>query len=128
MRQEDIAGIHSYLYNVAQSQGVTHIVVGGIGNHVHLMGEFSLNRKTSDVVRALKSNSSYHCKNLHSHYKTFSWQEGYGYFSVSPSQYGRVADYIRNQVEHHKKMTAEEEFHFLLNKAGLLSETTSQQT
>jgi putative transposase len=37
---------------------------------------------------------------------------------VSVSQLDKVAAYIRNQPDHHKKMTFEQEFLALLKKAG----------
>jgi hypothetical protein len=43
-------------------------------------------------------------------------EEGYGAFSVSPSQLDKVSAYIRTQHEHHKKITFEEEFVALLEK------------
>jgi hypothetical protein len=50
---------------------------------------------------------------------SFSWQEGYGAFSVSPSQVRTVKEYIRNQERHHRKRNFEEEFVLLLNKSGV---------
>ena len=49
----------------------------------------------------------------------FSWQEGYGAFSVSPSQVRIVRRYIANQERHHRKRSFEEEFVTLLQKCGL---------
>ncbi len=49
----------------------------------------------------------------------FKWQEGYGAFSVSPSQVEVVEKYIRHQAEHHKKRSFEEEFVFLLKSSGI---------
>ena len=40
----------------------------------------------------------------------FSWQLGYGAFSVSESQVDTVVNYIKNQEEHHRKITFQEEF------------------
>jgi hypothetical protein len=40
----------------------------------------------------------------------FSWQEGYGAFSVSHSHLDRVADYIRNQETHHRQKSFHEEY------------------
>ena len=48
----------------------------------------------------------------------FSWQEGYGAFTVSPSQIEAVKRYIANQVEHHRKKTFEEEYLELLRLSG----------
>ena len=41
---------------------------------------------------------------------TFTWQTGYGAFSYSKSQVKRVYEYIKNQEEHHKKKTFNEEY------------------
>jgi hypothetical protein len=49
----------------------------------------------------------------------FSWQEGYGAFSVSPSQVSAVKRYIQNQEEHHRKRNFEEEFVILLRSCGI---------
>jgi hypothetical protein len=49
----------------------------------------------------------------------FSWQEGYGAFSVSASQVPVVKKYIENQEEHHRKRNFEEEFVALLRNCGI---------
>jgi hypothetical protein len=52
--------------------------------------------------------------------KGFSWQEGYGAFSVSPSQIEVVKEYIQNQEEHHRKRDFEQEFVALLRNCGIV--------
>ena len=37
------------------------------------------------------------------HGKGFSWQEGYGAFTLGVSQKPRTIDYIKRQAEHHRK-------------------------
>ena len=49
----------------------------------------------------------------------FSWQVGYGVFSVSPERLKGVTEYIDNQVEHHKTMTFSEERIMLYRLAGI---------
>jgi len=49
----------------------------------------------------------------------FEWQKGYGAFSVSPSLLTTVQAYIRNQEQHHRKRSFEEEFRSLLEKSGV---------
>ena len=49
----------------------------------------------------------------------FSWQEGYGAFTVSPTSCDRVKNYIANQEEHHRKMTFQEELAKFLEQAGI---------
>jgi putative transposase len=49
----------------------------------------------------------------------FNGRTDTGAFSVSPSQLDKVTAYIRNQREHHKKVTFEQEFLALLKRAGV---------
>lgn len=49
---------------------------------------------------------------------TFSWQTGYGAFSVSYTHYKEVVAYIHNQDEHHKRVTFRDEYRALLLKYG----------
>jgi putative transposase len=70
----------------------------------------------ASAINIFKTNSS---RFPHEHGLAFQWQNGYGAFSVSVSQLDKVAAYIRNQPDHHKKMTFEQEFLALLKKAGI---------
>lgn len=46
----------------------------------------------------------------------FYWQDGYGAFSVNPSEVDLVINYIANQKEHHKKKSFQEEYRAFLKK------------
>jgi putative transposase len=46
----------------------------------------------------------------------FAWQDEYGAFSVSVSQLDKIIQYIKNQEEHHRRVTFQEEFLALLDK------------
>jgi len=49
----------------------------------------------------------------------FSWQNGYGGFTVSQSQIDMVAKYIARQKEHHDRESFEDEFVAMLEKNGI---------
>jgi hypothetical protein len=51
--------------------------------------------------------------------RDFSWQAGYGAFSVSPPHVERVQGYISQQQAHHAKTSYQDEFRSLIQKAGL---------
>ena len=44
----------------------------------------------------------------------FSWQNGYGAFSVGQTEVERVTTYIRNQDEHHRHKTFQDEYRSFL--------------
>jgi putative transposase len=71
---------------------------------------------TTKVLELLKKESSKFAKTLHPSLRDFHWQDGYGLFSVSPSHFEAVKEYILRQEEHHKKETFQEEYLRILKK------------
>ncbi|KAA6461951.1 transposase [Acidobacteria bacterium AB60] len=105
--------LHAYLGGIARGEGLTLIAVGGTENHLHLLIALPASRTLAQAVQKLKGNSSRWMG------EGFCWQEGYGAFSVSPSQIPVVERYIRNQEEHHRKRNFEQEFVTLLRNCGI---------
>jgi putative transposase len=105
--------LYAYLGGIARNEGFTLIAAGGTANHVHLLFVLPATSCLATAVQKLKGSSSRWMGS------GFSWQEGYGAFSVSPSQVPVVKRYIRNQEEHHRKHHFEEEFTTLLRKCGI---------
>jgi REP element-mobilizing transposase RayT len=110
---------HLWAYNIGigRNKGIPVIAAGGIENHIHLCIGLPPTIRLADALSVFKSNSSRWLKDQG--VKGFSWQIGYGAFSVSPSPIAAVQRYIRNQREHHKKRTFEEEFLDLLKRSGV---------
>ena len=74
--------------------------------------------RLSDVMRELKSISSGWVRQ-EMKVSRFAWQEGYGAFTVSPSQRETVRLYIQEQEEHHRTRSFKEEYLDFLNKCGV---------
>jgi REP element-mobilizing transposase RayT len=106
----------AYLFGIAKRLGIIVVAIGGIDNHVHLLLSIPATHRLSECIQKLKSNSA---RWMNEHAPGFSWQEGYGAFSVSPSQLDRVQAYVRGQREHHQKHSFEDEFLALLLKSGV---------
>jgi hypothetical protein len=66
------------------------------------------------AVQLIKGGSSKWIHDTFPERNSFTWQEGYGAFSVSVSQVAKTIAYIENQKEHHRKKTFDEEFLELL--------------
>jgi len=105
-----------YIAVLAKDNKITLLAAGGTKNHVHLLMGVPPVLPLAKVMKELKENSS---RWLHEHGHRFMWQEGYGAFSVNPSQRQTVIDYIDRQAEHHAKWSFEQEFMTLLKKSGV---------
>lgn len=113
----DIRGhLYAYVFGIARNLGLEILAMGGTANHIHILMALPAKCPLSYAVRDLKANSS---RWMSENGPRFCWQEGFGAFSVSPSQAGVVIEYIRNQAEHHRKRNFEEEFLLLLKKSGI---------
>ena len=104
----------TYLAGIARNHGMQMLAVGGTPNHVHMLVVLPSDMALSDAVRTLKANSSRWMRETD---RFFAWQEGYGAFSVSPSQLERVKQYIANQPAHHRTHSFEQEFIAMLQAA-----------
>ena len=106
----------AYLHGIARHLKVETLRVGGTANHVHLLLLLPPTVNLSELVQKLKANSS---RWMGENGIQFSWQQGYGAFSVSPSMLPRTKEYIRTQMEHHRHISYEDEFLAILRKAGV---------
>ena len=94
------------------------IKIGGMSDHVHILCALSRKFAIMNVVNELKSESTKWIKRK-TGLNDFSWQIGYGAFSVSASNRDQVKHYIENQHSHHRQMSFKEEFRVLCEKHGV---------
>jgi REP element-mobilizing transposase RayT len=105
--------LFAYLGGIARGEGFSLIAAGGTANHIHLLFVLPASYSLAHAVQKFKGSSSRWMG------KGFSWQEGYGAFSVSPSQVPVVEKYLQSQEEHHRVRNFEQEFVALLRNCGI---------
>ncbi len=93
--------------------------VGGHDDHVHLLVGLARTIAIAKLVEHLKTETSRWAKTIPGGAATFSWQSGYGAFSVSHSLRNEVDKYIRNQNEHHKGLSFQDEYRLICRKHGV---------
>lgn len=102
--------LYEYLGGIIRSEKGVLLEAGGMPDHIHLLVRLPPLPAISDWMRIIKSKSSGWVHDNFLEKSKFGWQEGYGAFTVGRSDLDRVADYIRNQAEHHRSRTFKEEF------------------
>jgi REP element-mobilizing transposase RayT len=110
--------LHSHLAEVSKRLDCPTIAVGGVEDHVHLLGRLDRKITQAEWVKELKRVSSSWLKSLRKDLDEFQWQGGYANFSVSVSNLDIVKNYIFRQEEHHRKMTFQDELRSFLRKHG----------
>jgi len=104
--------LHEYLGGTVRGIEGVPLEINGTADHVHLLVRIKPVISVSAFMSKLKSGSSGWAKRQT--LGRFAWQARFGGFTVSESQVERVRRYIRNQQEHHRKFSFEEEFKALL--------------
>lgn len=110
------ARLYEYLGGTCKGLGCPPIQVGGYKNHVHILCILSKKIAQVKLLEEVKKQSSKWIKTQGERYKKFYWQDGYGIFSVNPSEIDVVIKYIQNQKEHHQKRSFKDEFRLFLKK------------
>jgi putative transposase len=102
--------VWAYIGGIARNHEIIAVQVGGIENHIHILILAKPKIAPSQIVQWLKGESSRWIHETFPELNKFSWQDGFGIFSVSKSNVPDVVDYIKNQREHHKKLSFEDEY------------------
>jgi putative transposase len=111
IREDAEARLWAYLAGIPQNNDCKPLLIGGTADHVHLLLGVPPTLALSEVLKRIKGGSSGWVKE-----NIPGWQGGYGAFTVSKSQMGEVEDYIRNQREHHRVHSFQEEYRAFLDR------------
>lgn len=108
-----------YMGGVVRNLKGQPLLTNGPRDHVHMLFVQPASLALSDVLEKVKANSSGWVHKRWPQRKNFAWQTGYTAFSVSQSQVEAVRAYIRDQEEHHRKRTFQEELIAFLKQHGM---------
>jgi REP element-mobilizing transposase RayT len=111
--------LFAYQAGIFQQLESPALVIGGVEDHVHALFVLSKNWALKRVVEEVKKGSSKWMKSDGPRNPWFAWQAGYAAFSVSQSNVEVVASYIRNQEEHHRKVSFQDELRALFKRHGI---------
>ncbi len=102
-----------------RQQGGIALAINGMADHVHLFAKLRQDKALSDMIRDFKAHSSGWMHKVFPDLQDFTWQNGYGAFTVSASQAGSVKRYIEQQQLKHRKQTFKDEMSNFLRANGI---------
>lgn len=102
--------LQKYITGIVTRQRQKLIAVYCMPDHTHALLGLKPNIAPSDLIGDIKTGSTNHINEQRWIGCRFSWQEGYGAFSVSHSHLDRVANYIRTQEAHHRRKSFQQEY------------------
>ena len=111
--------LYPYLAAILRELKSPSLAIDGASDHVHIL--FSLARviTIADLVEEVKTSSSKWIKTKGREFRNFHWQRGYGAFSIGQSNVAALKRYIRNQKQHHRNVTFQDEYRKFLEAYGI---------
>jgi len=111
--------LYAYITGIVKNK-MSHLYrINGVENHLHILTDTHPGIAPADFVKEIKANSSLWMKNSGLFPLFKGWSEGYGSFTCSFKDKGKLIEYIKGQQQHHLKRTFEEEYRILLKEAGI---------
>jgi REP element-mobilizing transposase RayT len=111
--------LYDYIGGTIRGLNGICLEINGVADHVHLLAKLRPDKALSDVLRELKAHASGWMHDLFPELRDFSWQRGYGAFTVSHSSVEEVKRYIAGQKQHHERVSFREEFIGFLKANGI---------
>jgi REP element-mobilizing transposase RayT len=108
---------HSYIVGTLSNNGSYVNEIYANHDHIHILCVLPRTLTIAELISKIKTSSSKWMKKQG--VINFSWQDGYGSFSVSSSKIEVVEKYINNQSEHHKNISYKDELRKFLEEYNI---------
>ena len=114
--QEVRRDIFNHIRENAGKKGIYIDFINGHLEHVHCLISLGSGQNIDKILMLLKGDSSYWINRNNIFPGKFEWQDEYFAVSVSESAITRVREYIKNQENHHKKKSFNDEYQEFISK------------
>jgi REP element-mobilizing transposase RayT len=93
--------------------------INGVEDHIHIISDIHPAVSLASVVKDIKLASSSLIKSENLFEGFGGWQAGYGAFTYSLEAKQNLIAYVKNQEEHHRKVTYVDEYIKMLHEHGV---------
>ena len=111
--------LFEYMVGILHNNKCHVYCINGVENHIHIVCQLHPSVGLAWLIKDIKLASSAFVKEKKLFMNFIGWQVGYGAFTYSIKEKGKLIAYVNNQEEHHKRVTYREEYIELLNEHGI---------
>jgi putative transposase len=119
IKQDNAGQLYSYIIGIVKNKNSHLYRINGVENHLHILSDIHPSVSLADLMKVVKVSTSVWMKESNLFPAFNGWSDGYAAFTCSYMDIERLIDYIKNQQEHHKKRSFEEEYRILLMESGV---------
>lgn len=111
--------LYRYIWGILKNKKCKLYRINGMPDHVHILCDLHPGVSLSNLIKDIKIATNVWIKKSGLFPEFTNWQEGYGAFTCSVREKETIINYIKNQKEHHRKESFEQEFSKLLKENGI---------
>ena len=108
--------LFNYIYGILKNHNCHVYRINGVEDHLHIATSLHPSVSLASLVKDIKLASGQMIKSKKLFEGFEGWQEGYAAFTHNYSTLETLVNYIKNQEEHHKKVSFMEEYLQLLKE------------
>ena len=116
LKLEQNERLFKYIWGIIKNKNCHLYRINGMEEHIHILTDLHPNIALADFIRDIKTASSIWLKNSDYFPNFIGWSDGYAALTYSYWDKNKLIDYVKNQQEHHRKETFEQEFRRLLEE------------
>ena len=111
--------LYAYTMGIIKNKGCFLYRINGMEDHIHILSDLHPSIALADYLREIKSSTSIWLKQRGDFPHFEGWGDGYAALTCSWRDKDKIIAYIKNQKEHHKNETFEDELRRLLKEYGV---------
>jgi len=119
LAQEHINELYAYILGTIKNKNCFLYRINGMEDHIHLLSDLHPNIALADYLRDIKTSSSIWLKQSGKFSAFEGWADGYAALTYAWRDKDMIVNYIKNQQEHHKEESFEDELRRLLKEHGM---------
>ena len=108
--------LYKYIWGVITKRKCVLYRINGMENHIHILSDLHPTVALADFIKEIKTASNIWMKETGKYPKFTSWAEGSCALTYAYRDKDMIVNYIKNQKEHHKKASFEDEYRALLKE------------
>jgi putative transposase len=111
--------LYRYVWGILKNKEVHLYRINGVEDHVHILIDLPPKLCLADLIREIKTSTSKWIRENAVFPGFTHWQDGYGAFTVSHAEKDAVIEYIKDQEQHHRRISFRDEFRGMLEQFGV---------
>ena len=111
--------LYKYIWVIIKNRKGVLYRINGMENHIHILSDLHPTVALADFIKEIKTASNVWMKETGKYPKFTSWSEGSCSLTYAYKDKEMIVNYIKNQKEHHKKISFEDEYKALLEEHGV---------